>query len=80
MFTATVSRIERSIETLQSALHVGIFDIDDVILNTLGVVIGCWTVVIVRRWMRGRTTKKLVATVSLITACIAGAWFVIAPI
>ena len=30
------------IETAQAVLHIGIFDIDDVILNTLGVLIGYW--------------------------------------
>lgn len=30
------------IETSQALLHIGIFDIDDVILNTLGVMIGFW--------------------------------------
>lgn len=31
-----------SIETIQLILHIGIFDIDDVILNGLGVIIGFW--------------------------------------
>jgi glycopeptide antibiotics resistance protein len=31
-----------SIETIQVILHIGIFDIDDVILNALGVIIGFW--------------------------------------
>lgn len=31
-----------SIETIQLILHIGIFDIDDIILNALGVIIGFW--------------------------------------
>lgn len=30
------------LETMQTILHIGIFDIDDVILNALGVMIGVW--------------------------------------
>jgi hypothetical protein len=39
-----------AIETLQTVLRVGIFDVDDVILNALGVMIGYWTLLILTRW------------------------------
>jgi glycopeptide antibiotics resistance protein len=38
-----------AIEVAQSALGVGIFDIDDVILNALGVMIGYWTSLVLRK-------------------------------
>ena len=41
-----------TIETMQTVLHVGIFDIDDVILNVLGVMIGYWTFLLIAKWMR----------------------------
>ena len=31
-----------AVEALEVGFHLGIFDIDDLILNSLGVVIGCW--------------------------------------
>jgi len=34
------------IETTQTVFHIGIFDIDDIILNALGVMIGYWIFVI----------------------------------
>jgi len=40
------------IETLQTVLRVGIFDIDDVILNALGVIIGYWIFVILAKLAR----------------------------
>ena len=41
-----------SIEILQTVLHVGIFDIDDVILNALGVMIGYWKFIFLAKWIR----------------------------
>lgn len=37
------------IEGMQALLHTGIFDIDDILLNGLGVVIGCWVFTILQR-------------------------------
>jgi hypothetical protein len=49
-----------SIEVMQSVLRVGIFDIDDVILNALGVVIGYSAFAILANWIRSRNYKKMV--------------------
>jgi glycopeptide antibiotics resistance protein len=48
------------IEVMQTVLHVGIFDIDDVILNALGVMIGYWAFAIVARWIRSRNYRNIV--------------------
>lgn len=40
------------LEGMQAILHVGIFDIDDVILNGLGVMMGYWTFIIIARRVR----------------------------
>ena len=41
-----------AIEVMQTVLRVGIFDIDDVILNALGVMIGYGAFVILAKWVR----------------------------
>jgi hypothetical protein len=43
-------------------LRVGIFDIDDVILNALGVMIGYWAFTTLAQWIRSRSYKKIVIT------------------
>src|SRR6185369_16074226 len=42
------------IEVMKTVLRVGIFDIDDVILNALGVMIGYWAFIILAKWLRER--------------------------
>ena len=42
------------IELLQGILHTGIVDIDDVILNGLGIMIGYWFCLLLVIWMRYR--------------------------
>jgi glycopeptide antibiotics resistance protein len=49
-----------SIEVMQTVLRVGIFDIDDCILNALGVVIGYFAFTILADWIRSRSYKKIV--------------------
>jgi glycopeptide antibiotics resistance protein len=46
-----------AIEGMQALLHVGIFDIDDVILNGFGVMIGYW---VFRMLTRKRSVRKTV--------------------
>ena len=38
-----------AIESLQVILHVGVFDVDDVMLNALGVMLGYWIILAARR-------------------------------
>jgi glycopeptide antibiotics resistance protein len=59
------------IEGMQVVLHVGIFDIDDVILNGLGVMIGYWTFLILMNWMRSGKFKTVVFA-ALIVIIVAG--------
>src|SRR4051812_3473104 len=61
-----------SIEVMQSVLRVGIFDIDDVILNALGVVIGYSAFAILANWIRSRNYKKMVvASLAGVAAAVA---------
>jgi len=61
-----------AIEVMQTVLHVGIFDIDDVILNALGVLIGYSAFAILANWIRSRNYKKLaVAALSGVAAAAA---------
>jgi len=43
-----------AIEVAQTLLRVGIFDIDDVILNAFGVMIGYWIFIMLAAWVRER--------------------------
>lgn len=42
------------IEGMQVVLHMGIFDIDDVVLNGLGVMIGFWIFIVFEKLVRAR--------------------------
>ena len=60
------------IELMQTVLRVGIFDIDDVILNALGVMIGYWAFAAITQWIRSRDyTKLTIATLTTAAAAIA---------
>jgi glycopeptide antibiotics resistance protein len=48
------------IEILQVVLRVGIFDIDDVILNALGVMIGYWSFIILAKIVHSMKPKNIV--------------------
>jgi glycopeptide antibiotics resistance protein len=54
------------IETLQVVLHVGIFDIDDVILNALGFMIGYWAFTILTKWLREKKYIAIILTILVI--------------
>lgn len=55
-----------SIEMPQVALGVGIFDIDDIILNALGVMVGYWAFLIITQWLRLKNYKAIMATTTFI--------------
>ncbi|MDB5254910.1 MAG: VanZ family protein [Candidatus Nomurabacteria bacterium] len=59
-----------AIEAMQVVLHVGIFDIDDVILNALGVMIGYWAFVIISRWIRSKKYKNLIIAAVIVIATV----------
>lgn len=55
-----------SIECMQALLHVGIFDIDDVILNGLGVMLGFWAFAVGIKMQRGARVKAIIAATVLV--------------
>jgi glycopeptide antibiotics resistance protein len=63
-----------AIETLQAALRVGIFDIDDVILNALGFMAGYWIFIMFAKMARSMRPKSLaVAAIAAIVIVSAAA-------
>lgn len=67
------------IELMQVVLHVGIFDIDDVILNALGVIIGYSKFILLAKWMREEKYKTIIFTMFLVIALAAGVLYSIYP-
>lgn len=55
-----------SIEIMQVMLRVGIFDIDDVILNAFGVMIGYWAFTFLAKWARLKEYKKISITAGVV--------------
>ena len=49
-----------AIEGMQAVLRVGIFDIDDVILNGLGVMVGYWMFTILAKMARSMKSKNII--------------------
>lgn len=68
-----------SIEMPQVALGVGIFDIDDILLNALGVMIGYWAFLIFAKWLRSKNYKAIIAATTIIIIVSAGALYAIYP-
>jgi glycopeptide antibiotics resistance protein len=60
-----------AIEGMQVLLRVGIFDIDDVILNALGVMIGYWTFAILAKWVRSKNYRNIVFAAIIVSAALA---------
>lgn len=60
-----------ALETMQAIFHVGIFDIDDVILNALGVMTGYWAFL---AWLK-MTSPVRWATVIMLSVALFGAAF-----
>lgn len=67
------------IEGLQVVLHVGIFDIDDVILNAFGVMLGFWSQLILSKWLRTKNYLAIILTFIAISAVAATALYVVYP-
>jgi glycopeptide antibiotics resistance protein len=68
-----------SIECLQVLLRVGIFDIDDVILNAAGVIIGYAAYVHAGRWASAGRYSTMVVVAGLVTATGACATYAVYP-
>lgn len=68
-----------AIEIMQAVLRLGIFDVDDVILNALGVMVGYWAFVILAKWIHSRKYKNIaIAAISVIVATV-GALYALYP-
>lgn len=68
-----------SIEIMQAVLDLGIFDIDDVILNALGVMTGSWAFMVLAKWMRSGKYKNIAIAVLTITIATAAAFYALYP-
>ncbi|WP_305951891.1 VanZ family protein [Emticicia oligotrophica] len=77
LFIAIVAGL--SIELPQVALGVGIFDIDDILLNALGVMVGYWAFLIFARWLRSKNYKAIIAVTTIIIIVSASALYAIYP-
>lgn len=77
LFIAIISGL--TIEMMQVVLGVGIFDIDDILLNTLGVMIGYWAFLIFARWLRSKNFRAIIAVTTIIIIVSASALYAIYP-
>lgn len=77
LFIAIISGL--TIEMMQVVLGVGIFDIDDILLNALGVMIGYWAFLILDKWLRSKNYKSIIATIVLIIIASATVLYAIYP-
>jgi glycopeptide antibiotics resistance protein len=68
-----------AIEITQTVLRVGIFDIDDVILNALGVMLGYWAFILLAEWVRARKYKTISITAITGMATAAVAFYALYP-
>ncbi len=68
-----------TIEGAQVLFRVGIFDIDDVILNALGVMIGHFTCTILGKWVREKRYINILIAVIIVIAATAGAFYALYP-
>ncbi len=56
------------IEGMQVVFRVGIFDVDDVILNGLGVIVGYWTFTLLAKMARSKKSKNTIITAVIFIA------------
>lgn len=62
------------IEVMQATLRIGIFDVDDVTLNALGVMTGYWLFLIFAKWISAKNFKNIAIAVMALV-CLCGASF-----
>ncbi len=68
-----------AIEVVQTLLHVGIFDIDDVILNAFGVMIGYFAFLTLEKWVRLKNYKSIVIASIAVVVAFAAALYSVYP-
>jgi glycopeptide antibiotics resistance protein len=67
------------IEIMQAALRLGIFDIDDVILNAIGVMAGYWTFVVLAKWVGSKKYKHIAIVAIIIIFTIVAVLYALYP-
>jgi glycopeptide antibiotics resistance protein len=68
-----------TIEIMQAVLGVGIFDIDDIIFNALGVMTGYWAFMILAKWVHSKNYKNIVVAAIIVIAASAAVLYFIYP-
>ncbi|HSW74436.1 MAG TPA: VanZ family protein [Candidatus Saccharimonadales bacterium] len=68
-----------TIETLQAILQLGIFDVDDVILNGFGVMVGFWAFLLLANWIRTKKYKNIAVAIIAIIIASCGAVYALYP-
>ena len=68
-----------SIELLQAVLRLGIFDIDDVMLNALGVMTGYWAFLVFAKWIRTRNYRYITLAIATLIVTTAAALYALYP-
>ncbi len=67
------------IETMQTVLRVGIFDIDDVLLNAFGFMVGYWAYRFLIKWVRERKFIHILVATVLVIAAAGAAFYAVYP-
>jgi len=67
------------IEIMQVILDVGIFDIDDVILNAIGVMVGYWIFLTLTKWVNLKKYKTIIFSMFVCIAIAASAAYYVYP-
>jgi hypothetical protein len=67
------------IEIVQRVLHIGVFDIDDVILNVLGVMIGYGAYLLGAKWAREKKYTHIFVSIAVVVAMIIGTLYAMFP-
>jgi glycopeptide antibiotics resistance protein len=68
-----------SIEVLQAITNLGIFDVDDVLLNALGVMVGYWAFNVLTKWIRTKNYKNMAITATFLALIAAGGLYILYP-
>ena len=68
-----------TLEIMQTILHVGIFDVDDVLLNALGVMIGYWACRLLTTWTRSGEYKKIALVAAALLVLPAAVLYMVYP-
>jgi glycopeptide antibiotics resistance protein len=67
------------IEVAQAVLNVGIFDVDDIILNAVGVMLGYGMHVLLTEWIRSKDYTKIVIVIMVLIITGFGALYALYP-